>query len=250
MVLPPSPMMMTRRQAAAGFLSTFVAGLRPAAAFDNGIPEEMELYKDKMKQPGTQPVLLGLQSNGKLQRCDDAPNCFSTSGDEAHLLELWRPKAGSSHNAMGELLETVKAYPPGQARIDKGGFSIITARPDYMYVQFESLKMGFIDDVEFAVTGGGEAVQVRSSSRVGYLDLTVNAKRLNWISEQLRTKGWTAPAITKEEYPDYFGILFFTNDDYIRSVVSPKDCPVPAEPTTCKSPIYDAPPPPPGGGKK
>ena len=150
---------------------------------------------------------------------------------------------------MRDILEAIEAYPPGQADIDKGGFSIIIARADYLYVQFESLKMGFIDDVEFAVTKDGE-VQVRSSSRIGFLDLGVNAKRLNWISAALRDKGWTAPVITKEDYPDFFAMLPFSYDDYIRSVVSPKDCPVPAEPTTCKSPIYDAPPPPPGGGKK
>ena len=125
---------------------------------------------------------------------------------------------------MGELLETIKAYPPGQNGIDKGGFSIITASADYLYVQFESLKWGFIDDVEFAVTDG--EVQVRSSSRLGFLDLGVNAKRLNWISAELRAKGWTAPAITEEDYPEYFAKLFQTYDDYIRTVISTLDAEV------------------------
>eukprot|EP00617_Octactis_speculum_P021554 CAMPEP_0185753412 /NCGR_PEP_ID=MMETSP1174-20130828/12139_1 /TAXON_ID=35687 /ORGANISM="Dictyocha speculum, Strain CCMP1381" /LENGTH=130 /DNA_ID=CAMNT_0028431239 /DNA_START=33 /DNA_END=422 /DNA_ORIENTATION=- len=129
---------------------------------------------------------------------------------------------------MDELLETIKAYPPGQFKVDKGGFSIITASADYLYVQFESLKHGFIDDVEFVVTNG--EVQVRSSSRLGFLDLGVNAKRLNWISAELRAKSWTAAAITRADYPDYFETLLFTNDDYIRSVLSPLDCPAPTEP--------------------
>jgi len=217
----PAPVV-TRRLATAGILSTFVAGLRPADAFDNGVPD-MELYRKEAKYPGTQPTL-GLRSNGKLATCDYEPNCFSTSGDEAHILERWKAKPGS--NAMDELLETIRAYPPGQGRVDKGGFSIITSSTDYLYVQFESLKHGFIDDVEFAVKGG--EVQVRSSSRLGFLDLGVNAKRLNWISEQLRAKGWTAPTITREDYPDYFNMMPFTFDDYIRSVLSPQDCPVPA----------------------
>ena len=228
--IPPTPII-TRRVAAAGLLSPFVAALPPASAFDNGIPE-MELYKNKTKHPGTQPAV-GLRSNGKLASCNDGLNCFSTSGDESHLLELWKPQAGS--NAMAELLDTVKAYPPGQKRVDKGGFSIITANKENLYVQFESMKHGFIDDVEFAVTKGNE-VQIRSSSRLGDLDLGVNAKRLNWISSDLRAKGWYAPAITKEDYPDYFATLVFTFDDYIRSVLSPLDCPVPSEPLTCKDP--------------
>ena len=222
-----------RRLAVGGLLSTFATGwLRPAHAFENGVPE-MEKYRRETKYPGTQPAL-GLQGGGNLARCDTTPNCFSTSGSgdqsaDERRVPPWKPKAGS--NAMSELLETIKAYPPGQARIDRGGFSIVTASADYLYIQFESLKKGFIDDVEFAVKDG--VVQVRSSSRLGFLDLGVNAKRLNWISAELRAKGWTAPAITRADYPDYFGLLFFTYDDYIRSVLSPQTCPDPTLPLDC-----------------
>lgn len=222
--LPAAPIV-ARRLAAAGLLSSqpasLVTGLRPAVAFDNGVPE-MEKYRTRPKNPGTQPPTLGLQRDGKLVRCEYEPNCFSTSGDENHLLKPWKPKAGS--DAMAELLETIEAYPPGQADVDKGGFSIITAQANYLYVQFESLKNGFIDDVEFAVNARGGEVQVRSSSRLGFLDLRVNAKRLNWISARLRAKGWTAPAITKDEYPDYYFMMPFTFDDYVRSVLTPEDC--------------------------
>ena len=217
----------TRRLAATGLLSTLIFG-HQAAAFENGIPEMAE-YTSRVKYPGSQPTL-GLRDNGKLTTCTDAPNCFSTAGDEDHLLPLWKSQLGS--DAMGELLETIKAYPAYQARIDGGGFSIVTARADYLYVQFESLKNGFIDDVEFAVSDG--KVQVRSSSRIGFLDLGVNAKRLNWISAQLRGKGWAAPAITKDAYPNYFVLLNFSYDDYIRSVLSPSTCPSPSLPLECK----------------
>mmetsp|Transcript_30474 Transcript_30474/g.50480 ORF Transcript_30474/g.50480 Transcript_30474/m.50480 type:complete len:273 (+) Transcript_30474:62-880(+) len=238
--VPPMPKIYDRRRrlAAAGLLSTFVAGLHPANAFENGI-NEMAQYRTQAKlagwstYPGTQPML-GLQGNGKLASCNYELNCFSTSGDDSHLLKQWRPKAGS--NAMGDLMEAVKAYPPFQARIDGGGFKIITASSDYLYVQFESLRKGFIDDVEFAITQAG-GVQVRSSSRIGYLDLGVNAKRLNWISASLRDKGWTAPVITKEDYPEYFQLLNFTYDDYIRSVLSPQTCPSPSDPLNCLDPI-------------
>ncbi len=225
----------TRRLAVARLFSALVATTSlkdssPVVAFENGVPE-MELYKNKTKHPGTKP-LLGLGTNGKLAICDDGLNCFSTSGDEVHRLEMWKPRC--YNKAMGEILDTINTYPPGQARIDKGGFSIITADADYLYVQFESMKHGFIDDVEFAVTNKG--VQVRSSSRIGSQDLGVNAKRLNWISAELRAKGWTAPTIIKDDYPDYFPTLVYTYDDYIRSVLSPLDCPVPALPLTCKDP--------------
>ena len=194
-------MLPTRRIAAAGLLSALVTRLHPPAlAFDNGVPE-LQNFLNQTRYPGTQPTL-GLQSNGKLKTCDYEPNCFSTSGDEYHLLKPWRPKAGG--DAMSELLETIKAYPPGQANIDKGGWSIITASDNYLYVQFESLKLGFIDDVEMAVNRDGSEVQVRSSSRIGFLDLGVNAKRLNYLAAKLRAKGWAAPSISPDTHPVYF----------------------------------------------
>jgi uncharacterized protein (DUF1499 family) len=218
----PPAIITRRRVVATTAFSTLAAGIRPLAAFDNGV-EEMQLYANISKNPGTQPALLGIR-NGKLATCDYAPNCFSTSGGTASesRLKPWKAKAGSS--AMAELLETVRSYPPGQANVDKGGFSIITASADYLYVQFESLKHGFIDDVEFAVNERSGEVQVRSASRLGFLDLRVNAKRLNWISADLRAKGWTAPAISKADYPDYFDMLPFTFDDYVKSVLTPDEC--------------------------
>ena len=234
----------SRRVAAAGLLSsTFFT--QAAHAFDNAVVDEIAMNKTragyddkavyKAKYPGTQPAL-GLEGDGTLKKCDYAPNCFSTSGDGANLIKpLWKPSAGSSSSiAMAELLDTIKSYPPGQARIDRGGFSIIDSTADYLYVQFESIKFGFIDDVEFKVNTKDESVQVRSASRMGFLDLGVNAKRLNWISASLREKGWTAPAITKADYPDYFEPIFFSYDDYIRSVLSPKTCPDPIQALECK----------------
>ena len=128
----------TRRAAALGGLFTSLASpAQPSYAFDNGVPE-MALYKMQKKIPGTTtPTKVGLQSDGKLATCDYAPNCFSTSGDEQHLLEVWRPKAA---DAMDELLATVKSYPPGQTGIDGGGWRIVSSTPSYLYVQFESLK--------------------------------------------------------------------------------------------------------------
>ena len=104
--------------------------------------------------------------------------------------------------------EAVKEYPPGQQDIDGGGFEIKRVDPDkgYIYVQFESLKRGYIDDLEFLVKPTDKEsgqVLVRSASRLGYLDLGVNAKRLNRLSQALRDlpNRWTAPKITKDLFP-------------------------------------------------
>lgn len=62
-----------------------------------------------------------------------------------------------------------------------------------------------IDDFEVAyVEGRGDrAVQVRSSSRVGYLDFGVNAKRINYIAKQLKAKGWDAPGVDPATHQEY-----------------------------------------------
>ena len=77
----------------------------------------------------------------------------------------------------------------------------------YIYTQFEALKNGYIDDFELAyiqgATGGERAVQVRSSSRVGYLDFGVNAKRINFIAAKLRALGWEAKGVDFDTHRNY-----------------------------------------------
>ena len=107
-----------------------------------------------------------------------APNCFSSTDPIGDSPETNIPpfkwstsKLSSRDDAFNQLHEVVKAYEPGQSNIDGGGFDIVTFDPKagYMYVQFQSLKNGFIDDVEFAAIGDSNEVQVRSSSRLGYV---------------------------------------------------------------------------------
>ena len=109
--------------------------------------------------------------------------------------------------AFKELEAVVNEYSPGQGGIDGGGFAIQKSDPakGYLYAQFEALKNGYVDDLEFAVVSGmgDRAVQLRSSSRVGYLDYGVNAKRVNYIAKALKAKGWNAPGVDFKTHPDY-----------------------------------------------
>lgn len=105
---------------------------------------------------------------------------------------------------MKDLKDAVSKYPPGQGGIDGGGWEVKDEQDRYLYVQFESLKNGFIDDVEFAVADDG-TVGMRSSSRLGFLDFGVNARRLNWFAKELGAReGWTTFTITSETHPTYF----------------------------------------------
>lgn len=145
-----------------------------------------------------------------LKPCGPAPNCFCSTDDidddPEHNIPAWIwPEGTDRVSAFEQLQDAIKAYRPGQGNIDGGGFQIVKSAPGYIYVQFESLKNGYIDDVEFAsIDGfGSNEVHVRSSSRVGYLDFGVNAKRLNYIATGLRSKGWAAPGVDLVTHQDY-----------------------------------------------
>lgn len=174
-------------------------GSPSAMAFENRI-----FLAKGPKTPGPQPAGVG---KGEIQECGVAPNCFSSTSSDEHYLKPWSYPSGGKARAMADLEKVIKLYPPGQQDVDGGGFQIQNLdEKGYVYVQFESLKRGYIDDVEFLVkpaNGDSGEVLVRSASRLGYLDLGVNAKRLNWLSQKLRDLGWTAPKITAELFPRY-----------------------------------------------
>ena len=195
----------------------------PAASFENAVPEYAE-YVGKPKRPGTPPKDLGLVQRtikGEdfdditfkgLRGCDGKPNCFSTTGDVLledriqfgvdTLIQPWKPPPDAKA-PFKTLVEAVKAYPPGQQFVDGGGFQVVKETDNYLYVQYEALKKGYIDDAEWHMNGDG-VVTLRSGSRVGQTDFGVNAKRLNYIAAKLRSQGWTITELTRSTNKDYF----------------------------------------------
>lgn len=70
---------------------------------------------------------------------------------------------------------------------------IVEARADYLYVEYESPLLGFIDDVEFWFKPGSNArVEYRSASRIGESDGNINRKRIRAIRQALEKKGWAS----------------------------------------------------------
>ena len=195
--------------------SVLVAAPDNANAFANKISDK---YDDRPKRRGPKPKDLGISKRvdiaGEeytgLKQCGPAPNCFcSTDNPEdepEHYIPAWSwPKGYDQEKAFADLEQIISAYKPGQGNIDGGGFEIqkVDKTAGYIYVQFEALKNGYIDDLELAVVPGREGVQVRSSSRVGYLDFGVNAKRINYLAKGLREKGWVAEGVDLKTHVDY-----------------------------------------------
>ena len=117
------------------------------------------------------PSNLGLV-DGRLRACPNSPNCVCTRAtDEEHRIEPFR-FAGSAAEALERLKQVIGALPRTK---------IVTASDDYMHVEFTTLVMRFVDDVEFTVDEKTRTIHFRSASRVGYSDLGVNRRRMEAI---------------------------------------------------------------------
>ena len=65
------------------------------------------------------------------------------------------------------------------------GAKIVERRPDYLYAQFTSRLMRYVDDTEFWFDPAAGVVQLRSASRVGRKDFDVNRARIEAIRAKL-----------------------------------------------------------------
>ena len=122
-----------------------------------------------LKFPGKRPTNLGVR-DGKLAPCPGSPNCVSSRATDAtHAIEPLK-FTGDPAAAMQRLRTIIEKMP--RARI-------IESRADYLYAEFETALLGFVDDVEFQADN--TAIHARSASRLGYSDLGVNRKRIEAI---------------------------------------------------------------------
>ncbi|MFN6515937.1 MAG: DUF1499 domain-containing protein [Nostoc sp. CreGUA01] len=120
---------------------------------------------------GKRPNNLGV-SNGKLAPCPNSPNCVSSqSTDTVHQIA---PLTFTStpEQAIANLKKIIESLPRTK---------IISESPDYLYAEFKSALLGFVDDVEFYLDKNANVMQVRSASRLGQSDLGVNRKRIETI---------------------------------------------------------------------
>ncbi len=65
------------------------------------------------------------------------------------------------------------------------GAKIVKSEPDYVYAQFTTPLMNFVDDTEFWYDPAAQVIQVRSASRIGEGDMGVNRKRVEAVRAAL-----------------------------------------------------------------
>ncbi|ACB52289.1 hypothetical protein cce_2941 [Crocosphaera subtropica ATCC 51142] len=122
---------------------------------------------------GRQPDNLGI-THGKFHSCPNTPNCVnSQSTDAEHSIQPLTYE-GNNKEAIAQLKDIINQ----QERTE-----IISETDNYLYAQFTSHWMGFIDDVEFYVNENQGVIDVRSASRLGESDLGVNRERIETIRQ-------------------------------------------------------------------
>ena len=131
---------------------------------------------------GQAPTNLGLRE-GKLKPPSKTPNSVSSQAalwpdHPQRLRAAIAPLAlrGDGPATIDRLARLIEAMP---------GARIVERRPDYLYAQFTTRLMRFVDDVEFWFDPAAGVIQVRSASRVGHGDRGVNRARVEAIRERL-----------------------------------------------------------------
>ena len=120
---------------------------------------------------GERPSNLGVKE-GKLAACPGTPNCVNSQSDDTQSKIEALPKVS---------IAKIKQVVEGME-----GTTIVEENDNYLYAEFKSKLMGYVDDVEFYLDDANNAVQVRSASRLGKSDLGVNRKRVEEIRSKLK----------------------------------------------------------------
>ncbi len=118
---------------------------------------------------GKRPNNLGVK-DGKLAPVPNTPNCVHSQSDNPQY--KIQPLPMVSISELKKVIENMERT------------TIIEETDNYLYAEFQTSLMGYVDDVEFYLDKNQNVTHVRSASRLGKSDLGLNRKRV----EEIRTK--------------------------------------------------------------
>ena len=112
------------------------------------------------------PTNLGVK-DGRLAPCRRTPNCVSSQADPAdqeHYIApiVFRGPMASLRRAVESMERAI----------------VIKAEPDYLYAEYRTKLLRYVDDVELYYDEKQGVVHVRSASRLGRRDFGVNRNRI------------------------------------------------------------------------
>jgi uncharacterized protein (DUF1499 family) len=112
------------------------------------------------------PANLGVR-DGRLAPCKRTPNCVSSQADPQDREHYIAPIA--FRGSMLELRRAIESMPRATViRVDAG----------YLYAEFRTRLMRYVDDLELRLDERAGVVHVRSASRLGRRDFGVNRRRV------------------------------------------------------------------------
>jgi len=135
---------------------------------------------------GAAPTDLGVR-DGRLKPPSPTPNSVSSQAalypdhpqrEYANIAPL--PVTGDGAATLARIRAIVRRMP---------GAKLIRSEPGYLYAQFTTPVMKFVDDVEFWFDPARNVIDVRSASRVGRSDLGVNRRRIEAVRSALAEGG-------------------------------------------------------------
>jgi uncharacterized protein (DUF1499 family) len=121
------------------------------------------------------PANLGVK-DGRLARCKRSPNCVSSQADPVDKEHYIAPIAFAG--GMEELRKAISELSLA---------TIITVEGNYLYAEFRTPFLGFVDDVEFLKEG--DLLHVRSASRLGRRDFKANRRRVEQLRALIQSPG-------------------------------------------------------------
>jgi uncharacterized protein (DUF1499 family) len=119
------------------------------------------------------PDNLGVK-NGRFAPCRRSPNCVSSQADPIDKEHYIAPI--EFRGSMQSLRAAIAELPLA---------NIVAAEGDYLYAEFRTPILRFVDDVEFLKAG--ELLHVRSASRLGRRDFKANRTRVEQLRALIRS---------------------------------------------------------------
>ena len=120
---------------------------------------------------GKRPAGLGFDGTRFKAEASWKPNWVSSTApadDAKHYVAPFEIR-GDRARAWAALTAAIERTP---------GALIVRRDPGYLQVEFSSARLGFVDDAEFAMDGGGKVIHARSAARLGVRDFDVNRERV------------------------------------------------------------------------
>ena len=130
---------------------------------------------------GKEPADLGVK-DGRLKRPSRTENSVSSQAGlyPDHPMKAYAEVAPIKFSGEGgAAIERIRRIVESTE-----GARIVREEPAYLYAQFQTRWLKFVDDVEFFADEGAKVIQVRSASRIGRRDFGVNRARI----EEIRTR--------------------------------------------------------------